>query len=329
MTLFVTGATSSIGQVLVRKLGGDNEKVKVLVRKSSNLKALNFPSVQFVYGDVTDYETVLEGMQGCESVVHMAAIVGHNVPEETWWKVNRDGSRNVLKAAKETGVQSMVQVSTISVLGPTQPGETADENHLVDPGQYFNLYQKTKRAADDIARQFAEDGLRVMIVYPCFGYGFSSASSHPSMHETTLLRMASGKPVAIFGNGQNRLSVSYYDDTVQGILLVMQKGQSGEGYILNGDCLTFNQIWIEIARAIGKKPPTRHIPIELLKFGNAAYSLFRGKPLFPGDFFEMIGYDWCYSSEKAQSSLGWQPTRFHEGIQLTWAAYQQNGWKPK
>jgi dTDP-D-glucose 4,6-dehydratase len=57
--------------------------------------------------------------------------------------------------------------------------------------------------------------------------------------------------------------------------------------------------------------------------------LFRGKPLFPGDFFEMIGFDWCYSSEKAQSSLGWQPTRFHEGIQLTWAAYQQNGWKPK
>jgi nucleoside-diphosphate-sugar epimerase len=327
MTTFVTGGTSSIGRVLVKKYAQEGEPVRVLARKSSDLRGLSLPGVEFINGDVTDLQSVRGGMHGCDRVVHLAAIVGHQVAEETWWKVNCDGSRNVLQAALDLGIKSMVQVSSISTLGPTQIGEVADESRPVAIQNHYNLYQKTKHAADEIARGYAVKGLRVMIVYPCFGYGYSWASSHPSMQETTLLRMASDKPVAIFGSGQNRLTLSYYDDTVDGINLALLKGQSGEDYILGGDCLTFPQIWAEIASLLGKKPPRARIPLGLLKTVNGGYALLRGKPLFPSDFFDMVGYDWCFCSEKAKTQLGWQPKRFHDGIALTWAAYQHGNFQ--
>ena len=257
----------------------------------------------------------------------MAAVVGQNAPVAEWWRVNREGSRNVLNAAHELNVSGMVQVSTISVLGTTLPGETADETRPVDTSRYKTLYQQTKRAADDLARDHAAGGLRVSIVYPCFGYGCSFASSHPSMQDQTLLRMAAGKPVAVMGSGLNRLTLSYYRDTVEGIRLALDQGAAGEDYILGGDCLTFSQLWQAVAAVLGRQPPKRRIPLPLLKAVARLSRLLTGKSLLPPEFFEMISYNWSFSSAKAQARLGWQPHRFQDGLAETWFEYQAMGWK--
>ena len=325
MTMFITGGTSSIGRILVKDLAQKGMPVRALVRRNSNLSGLQLAGVEFVYGDVTDPEAVRSGMEGCQQVTHLAAIVGHNVPEAEWWRVNRDGSRNVLQTATELQVESMVQVSSISTLNPTAPGETADETRPVDTSKYISLYQKTKHAADEIARQFAAKGLAVKIVYPTFGYGCSQASSHPSLHEQTLLRMAAGKPVAIMGSGKNRLCLAYYKDTAAGILLAHQKGKAGDDYILGNDNLTFVEIWAVIAAALGKEPPKRRIPLPILKAAAAGIRLVTGKSLFPPEFFDMISQSWCFSNRKAREQLGWQPHAFGEGIAETWAAYQAQG----
>jgi dihydroflavonol-4-reductase len=185
MAIFITGGTSSIGRVLITRLAQEKEVVRVLVRPTSDRRGLERPGIEFVPGDVTDPASVRRGMTGCDRVIHMAAIVGGGVPDETWWKVNRDGTRAVLQAALDLDVRSMVQVSSIGVLGDTAPGEMADERRSIDVSSYTTLYQKTKRAADEMARSFVALGLRVKIVYPCFGYGCSWASSHPSMAEMT------------------------------------------------------------------------------------------------------------------------------------------------
>jgi 2-alkyl-3-oxoalkanoate reductase len=101
--------------------------------------------VEWVEGDVTDPEAVRRGMAGCQSATHLAAVVGHNVPEAEWWRVNRDGCRNVLEAARDLGLTSLVQVSSLSVLGCTEPGETADETRPIDIRKHLNLYQKSSR----------------------------------------------------------------------------------------------------------------------------------------------------------------------------------------
>ena len=322
MITFVTGGTSSIGRVFIQEMSRRGDSVRVLARKSSNRQGLDLPGVQFVFGDVTDAHSVAEGLAGCQRVVHMAAVVGQNVPESEWWRVNRDGSRTVLEAAFRQGVNSMVQVSSLSVLGHTQPGEIADESRPIEPQRYVNLYQKTKHAADELAREYAGRGLPVKIVYPAFGFGCSHASSHPSLQDQTLLRMAAGKPTAVMGSGKNRLCLAYYNDTVEGIRLAQESGLPGQGYILGNENLTFPEIWAAIARVLGKRAPTRRIPLVVLRAISAVSEKVRGKPIFPQDFFDMVGLNWCFSNAKARSELGWQPHSFDQAITATWQAYQ-------
>jgi dihydroflavonol-4-reductase len=326
MPTLITGGTSSIGRVLVREMAARGLPMRLLVRKSSNRSGLEFPEVTFVEGDVTDADSVRRAMDGCRAVTHLAAVVGHNLPEEEWWRVNREGSRNVLQAAYELQVSSMVQVSSISVLGYTQPGETADESRPIDTSKYSTLYQKTKHAADEIAQDFFARGLPVKIVYPGFGFGCSQATSHPSLHEQTLLRMAAGKPVAVMGSGKNRLCVAYYRDTAAGILLAHTQGKAGEGYLFVNENLTMTEIWRAVAAVLDQQPPRRRIPLRALELAANASRWLTGKSVFPPEFFEMIAFNWCFSNQKAREQLGWQPVRFEEGLRETWADYQKLGW---
>jgi dihydroflavonol-4-reductase len=323
MTTFVTGGTSSIGRVLIKDSARRGESLRVLVRKSSNRAGLELPGVEFVYGDVTDPQAVRAGMAGCERVTHMAAVVGSSTaPEAEWWRVNRDGTRTVFQAAVEAGVRSYVQVSSISVLGSTAPGELADETRPVDPSQYQNLYQKTKHAADVLVQEAAAKGLNAKIVYPCFGFGCSWASSHVSMQEMTLLRLAAGKPAAVMGSGKNVLTLAYYADTVAGIRLAHEKGEAGQDFILGGARLTFPEIWAVIAEVLGKRPPRVRVPLAVIKLISNAGRLFIGHSIFPSDFLDMVGLDWNFSSAKAERLLGWKAHAFKDAVAETWAEYQ-------
>ena len=326
MKMFVTGGTSSIGRVLLQTASEQGIWVRALVRTNSNRDRIELPGIEFIYGDVTDIDSIRTGMKGCQLVTHLAAIVGHNVPEEVWWKVNRDGSSNVQKVARQIGVESMVQVSSLSVLGYTQPGEIADEKRPIDIAKHRNLYQKTKYAADKLARENAEAGLPIKIVYPGFGFGCSQATSHPSLQEQTLLRMAAGKPTMIMGNGKNQLCLAYYKDTAAGILLAHQNGATGEGYILGNENLTFGEILATIANLLGKKPPGLRVPTSLLKTVAAASRIITGKSVFPPDFFDMIGFNWRFSNQKTKDELAWKPCSFEQAISETWDEYQARGW---
>lgn len=329
MTMFITGGTSSIGRVLVQELARQGKPMRLLVRPNSNREGLELPGVTFVHGDVTDALSVQQGMAGCDQVTHLAAVVGQKVAESEWWRINRDGTQTVLRLAHEQQVKSMVQVSSVSVLGSTAPGETADESRPINTGLYVNLYQKTKHAADEIARNFAGKGLPVKIVYPAFGFGCSQASSHPSLQDQTLLRMAAGKPVAMMGRGQNKLTLAYYNDTVQGILLAHERGQAGEGYILGNEVLTFAELWGIIAAVLDHQPPKVRIPTSLLKLVSAISNKLTGEPFFPDQILEMLSFHWSFSNQKAKTHLGWQPLTVREGMSQTWADYRAKGWHAK
>jgi len=205
----------------------------------------------------------------------------------------------------------------------------ADETRAIDPTKHLNLYQKTKFAADQLAFEKAEKGLSVKIVYPGFGFGCSKASSHPSMQDQTLLRMAAGNPTKIMGSGKNKLLLAYYKDTVSGILKTHENGQRGETYILGNENLNFAEILTTIANLLGKKPPKGKIPLTLLKTIANLSRISSGKFVFPPDFLDMITYNWCFSNQKAKTQLGWQPTSFTNAITETWNEYQNSGWIKK
>lgn len=313
MTTFITGATTSLGRVLVRELVRQGEAVRLLVQPESNRFGLELPSVAFIRGEITDAVAVRKGITGCDRVCHLTEPPD-GVNENTLWRMQREGTRNVLQAAQDLHVNSVVQVSSVAVLGPTRGEEAAGEEHT--PSSNVNVtWVKTQQAANDIALDFAAKGIPVKLVYSGMGYGCVRAPGNGGLAEHTLLRVISGKQAVIPGRGSNRLPVSYFKDTVQGILLAHERGSKGQGYLLIGETPNWIELWQTVFEVLGKPTLTRNTPLFWAKMTSA----------LPAELLELAGHDWYFTSEKARQELGWNPHSWHDGLAETWEEYQALG----
>jgi dihydroflavonol-4-reductase len=126
--------------------------------------------------------------------------------------------------------------------------------------------------------------------------------------------------------GTNRLCVSYFQDTARGCIAVLERGRPGEGYVLGGENLTFQEIIAGAARALGRSPPRLHLPVSPLRAILRVAQRIDPRLPVPNDFLDMIAHDWVYSSEKASRELGWRITPFEQGMRETWRDLQARGW---
>ena len=313
MTTFITGATTDLGRVLVRELVHQGEAVRLLMQTESNRFGLELPSVAFIRGEITDAVAVRKGITGCDRVCHLIDAPEHT-SEAALWRIQREGTRNVLQAAQDLHVASVVQVSNAAVLGPTRGEEAADELNSA-PGGIRSVWVKSQQAANEIAHEYAAKGIPVKLVYPGVGYGYVRMPGQGGLAQPTLLRMATGKPAIIPGKGDNRLPVSYFKDTVQGITLAHEHGRTGEGYLLVSDTPSWAELWATVAEVLGKPPVSRTMPLFWAKLTNA----------LPTALLDLAGHDWHFSSEKARHELGWRPLSWHDGLLATWEEYQAVG----
>lgn len=313
MTTFITGATTSLGRVLVRELVRQGEAVRLLVQPESNRFGLELPSVAFIRGEITDAVAVRKGVTGCDRVCHLTELP-ESIGESVIGRIQREGTRNVLQAAQDLHVSSVVQVSSVAALGPTRGEEIADESHT--PHAHLNLaWVKAQQAANEVAHEYAAKGVPVKLVYPGAGYGFVRSPGTCGLAEHTLLRLANGKQALIPGKGRHHLPVSYFKDTVQGILLAHERGKRGEGYLLVGDSPSWLELWQTVSEVLGKPASIRNTPLFWAKMTNA----------LPGDLLDLAGHDWRFDSEKACEELGWQPLSWHDGLAETWEECQAVG----
>jgi nucleoside-diphosphate-sugar epimerase len=313
MTTFITGATTSLGRVLVRELVRQGEAVRLLVQTETNRFGLELPSVAFIRGEITDAVSVRKGITGCDHVCHLLDAPD-GINETALWRIQREGTRNVLQAAQDLHVSSIVQVSSVAVLGPTHGDDAAGESH--ENAHSVNLtWVKTQLAANEIARDYAAKGVPVKVVYPGVGYGFVRPPGNSGLAEHTLLRLATGKSAIIPGKGRNRLPVAYFKDTVQGIMLAHERGRPGEGYLLVGETPRWSELWQSVSEVLSKPAPTRNTPLFWAKLTNA----------LPSEYLELAGRDWHFDSKKARQELGWLPHSWHDGIAETWEEYQAIG----
>jgi nucleoside-diphosphate-sugar epimerase len=321
MTTFITGGTTPLGRVVVKELVRQGEALRILVRPNSERAGLELPGVAFVRGDIADPVAVRKGLTGCDRICHIAAVTGLRHADAEVWRVNCDGTQNLLQATRDMHVSSVVQVSSLTVFGPTTGERPADESKPIDPAAMSTVFQRSRLAADDIALEFADKGVNIKLVYPGFGYGYASTYGHPGFAGETLLRMAAGKSVAIVGNGYNRICLTYYKDTAQGIELAHEQGQPGESYILAGECRALPEIWEIVAEVLSKNPPTRRVPLWLARISG----WFGGKASHSSEYLNIVRQNWHYSSQKARRELGWQPLSLREAMAETWAEYQAAG----
>jgi nucleoside-diphosphate-sugar epimerase len=313
MTTFITGATTSLGRVLVHELVRQGEAVRLLVQPESNRFGLELPGVAFIRGEITDAVAVRKGVTGCDRVCHLLEATDAT-NEATLWRIQREGTRNVLQAAQDLRVSSVVQVSSATVLGPTHGDEAADETHAAR-GNANLTWIKTQQAANDIAREYTAKGIPVKLVYPGLGYGCVRSPGNGGLAEHTLLRQALGKTAIIPGSGHNHLPVTYFKDIVQGIVLAHERGRAGEGYLLVSETPSWIELWQTVSEVLGKAALIRNTPLFWAKLTNA----------LPSELLELAGHDWYFESDKARNQLDWRPRSWRDGLVETWEEYQAIG----
>ena len=261
--ILVTGATGLAGGNLVRLLARKGEQVRVLVRSRSNLAAVkDLPTVERVQGDILDRASLENALQGIEEVFHCAAMVSMWVPDRMkMWGINVQGTRNVLEIALERGVRRVVHMSTVDAIGFNTPegwGSREKPSHEGVPYQNDGLkipYMQTKHEAQEVALEFArKGGLEVVVVNPTYMLGpYDVKPSSGAMIIQVVKKRAKGYTPG----GNNFVDVR---DVAAGAVSAMERGQSGELYILGHENLSYKEAFSRIAQVVGVPPPKVRIP---------------------------------------------------------------------
>lgn len=314
MLSLVTGATGFLGSHLARVLATRGDRVRVLVRSTSDPRRLEGLDVQTVEGDVTDASSVARAVEGVERVFHCAAVyeIGARDPERMR-AVNVEGTRNVLRAAADRRALA-VHVSSVVALGPTRAGQIADESHWAGDSPR-SPYESTKREAHAIARAMARGGARVRIAVPVTIYGPDDPSLTGQAHKW----IARGA-LRVGALAELPMTLVHVDDCAEAIALVAERGKDGEEYVVAERSVTFREWFTVAALAAGRSPPAAWLPDAVVR-GFALASRV-APPVVREGIAMSLGVRWAFRADKAKRELGWTPRPLENGLRETMAFYR-------
>jgi dihydroflavonol-4-reductase len=302
-TALVTGASGFLGWHVASLLIERGYTVRALVRRGSSVSGLD---VEAVPGNLCDPVSVHRAMEGCRLVFHVAADyrLWAKDPGELY-RSNVDGTRNVLEAAKATGVRRVVYTSTVGCIGIPLAG-LGDENTPVSLADMTGDYKKSKFMAEQIAIEYAHAGLPVVIVNPTAPVGGHDVKPTPTGQ--IVLDFMNGAIPAFIDTGLNVVGAR---DCATGHLLACERGRVGQRYILGAENLTLQQLLFKLSEIMGRKPPTTQIPYFVAYTAgmcSTAWAELTGRPPHvPIDAVRMAKRKMWVSHEKARKELGFNP----------------------
>ena len=318
MKIFITGATGYIGNLLALKLADAGHCIHALVRTKKNASMLRHDNIKVFFGDISNKEEVGAAVKDCEQVYHIAGHV------KTWmkdpsiiYKVNVEGTLNVLDAALNAGVKKFVFTSTCGVIGPGLKEPMTEKDPRLTG---YNLdYELSKKMAEEIINRYITKGLNVVIVSPSKVYG-PGKISHSFAYNAIIKKFLHKGVVFIPYPGNYQGCFGYIDDVVNGHILAMEKGKTGEKYILGGINVSYKNFFLEIKKICGSGRIIR-VPKFIIKgWANwqwFQYKIFNKEPLFTPGVINHLYRNYIFSSEKAISELGYKITPFEEAIHKT------------
>jgi nucleoside-diphosphate-sugar epimerase len=321
MRAFVTGASGFIGQHLVKKLLQSGWTVRALIHKRPLPETAGLESVK---GDINNRAEWVDALEKTDVVFHLAAALGGSLlNKKDFQRINTEGTKELLEAAKQAGVQMAIHVSSAGVLGSVRAGQTADESYPPHPQ---NVYDRTKLDAEKFALQKAKEGMSVAVVRPGWVYG-------PGDRRTfKLVRSIARKRFVLVTRGTACQTPVHIDDLIQGIWLCTEKARSGEVYHLAGkEVLTVRQIVESIASATERSIPKVTLPLFPVRVAawklEKSFKLFdREAPLTRGKLSFFI-HPKPLAIEKSVRELGYTPKiEFKTGIAETVHWYREQGW---
>ena len=252
----VTGGTGFVGGAVVRRLVAAGHRVRVLARPGNSRRLLTGSPVEIVDGDLADAASLQRCLQGCHLLFHVAAMYALWARDRRlFYEVNVEGTRRLLRGAAEAGVGRVVYTSTVGALGIPKDGRPGTEETPVGLADMVGDYKRSKFLAEEVARDFARQGLPVVVVNPSAPVGPGDIKPTPTGQ--MIVDFLRGKMWAYLDTGLNLVDVG---DVAAGHLLAAERGRIGERYILGGRDLTLREIFEILGRIAGMRPPRLKIP---------------------------------------------------------------------
>lgn len=319
MKIFITGATGYIGHQLALKLANLGNVVHIIVRDQSSPNIPVHNNIIVFRGDITDMASIKNAMAGCQQVYHTAAIVKIFAKDPSiFYKVNVDGTRNLLQVALDMGIKKFVYTSTCGVLGASVNTPKSEKDPRTE--SFDNDYEFTKFLAENLVKEYGHKGLFTVIVSPSKVYG-PGIETHPISMNRAISNFINGKLTLIPKTSNIYSNFCFIDDIVNGHILAMKHGLGGEKYILGGDNMSYKTFFQELRILSGSKAKIIEAPKFVLKIWAIIqwykYLITKKEPFVTAKGIRHIFINKIYSNEKARKKLGYQPTPLREALKQT------------
>ena len=328
MKLFLTGATGFVGSHVARLAVADGHDVQCLVRATSNLKQLP-AGVTTVTGDLRAPELFAAALQGCDAVLHVAADYRLWVPDPAeMYAANVEGTRKLLRLAREAGVRRVVYTSSVATMGFDRAGTVVDERTPVSEAAMIGHYKRSKWLAEQVAIEAARAGQQVILLNPTTPVGAGDVKPTPTGR--IVVDFLKGKFPAYTETGLNLVDV---EDIARMHLLALRRGTPGERYILGGENLTLKLILDRLGALTGLKAPTMKVPhgvaMAFALLDETITGKLRGRePRATVEAVRMGRKMMWASSAKAERELGWTARPVQDALREACRWFVGNGYAP-
>jgi len=328
MLIFLTGATGFLGSHIARVLTAQGANLRLLVRPTSNLRNLESLKAETVTGDLRDPASLDKAISGCDTILHVAADyrLWLRDPAEMY-RSNVDGTHAIIEAARKNGVRRVVHTSSVATMGFTSNGHPADEDSPVSLADMIGHYKRSKFMSEQIALEAGRSGnLHVVVVNPTTPVGEQDVKPTPTGR--IIVDFLKRKFPAYVETGLNLVDAT---ECARGHVAALEKGRSGERYILGGENLTLKQILDKLADITGLPSPRVKLPYAFAFAAGAVDEtitgrLLRREPRATIDTVRMGKKKMFASSAKAERELGWKIVPVEDALGRAVEWFRTNGY---
>lgn len=312
--ILVTGATGHIGNVLVRRLLENGRKVRALIWRGEDTLPLQGLDVDMVEGDVLEPDSLKSAVRSVDKVFHLAGLISIMPGAEGLLRrVNVEGTRNMLSAARRAGVRRFVYTSSIHAMQDVPHGTLIDESVPFDPQNAPGPYGRSKAEASIAVQEAAQGGLGAVIACPT---GVIGPYDYRRSEMGSVIRDAAmGKTMPYVDGAYDFADVR---DVADGLILAAEKGKSGRAYILSGQRISVRYLLETVLEVTGKAFPRIRIPFHLAEFVSRFtpfyYRWTKAKPRLTPLSLEVLRSNCVISHRRATQELGYAPRNLYESI---------------
>jgi len=312
---------------VARVLADQGASLRLLVRPTSNLKNLQGLNAETATGDLRDAVSLEKAMSGCDTIFHVAADYRLWVRDPgEMYRSNVEGTRAILEAARKNNVLRVVYTSSVATIGFTRDGRPANEDSPVSLADMIGHYKRSKFMAEQVALEAGRSGMQVVTVNPTTPVGEQDVKPTPTGR--IVLDFLKRKFPAYVDTGLNLVDVR---ECARGHVAALEKGKSGERYILGGEDLTLKQILDKLGQLTGLPSPKVKLPYAFAFAAGVVDEaitgmLLRREPRATVDTVRMGKKKMFASSAKAERELGWKLVPVEDALRRAVEWFRANGY---